>query len=154
MVTTLVIRYEGILKLLDAELSQFASLRFEMFRHPPWAVGSYSSGTSAGGTLQTQVNLTLLSEHQNHPVQTSMFIGESMNPAKAVQGDPSVWLKPPVDLYLECSVTLFGSYSSGPPHAGAVGTKSTGGFSHPDGSPCNLNPLPGTRTCTLGPRRA
>ena len=29
-----------------------------------------------------------------------------------------------------------GSYSSGPPTAGAVATKSTGGFNHPNGSPC------------------
>ena len=31
-----------------------------------------------------------------------------------------------------------GSYSSGPPAANAVGTKSTGGFHQGDGSPCIL----------------
>ena len=34
-----------------------------------------------------------------------------------------------------------GSYSNGPPAARSVGTKSTGGFNHPDGSPCRCNIL-------------
>ena len=33
-------------------------------------------------------------------------------------------------------VWAVGSYSSGPPAAGTVGTKSTGGFYQADGSPC------------------
>ena len=40
---------------------------------------------------------------------------------------------------LGCSAILsgaVGSSSSGPPSAKTVGTKSTGGFNHPDGSPC------------------
>ena len=39
--------------LLDENLQL---LRFEMFRHPAWAVGSYSSGPPAAKTVGTNVN--------------------------------------------------------------------------------------------------
>ena len=39
-----------------------------------------------------------------------------------------------------------GSYSGGPPAAGTVGTKSTGGFYRADGSPCTQDPPAGKGT--------
>ena len=57
-----------------------------------------------------------------------------------VQGDPSGWLQPPVDLfppsYLGSRAVC--SYSSGPSASGTSPTlvNATGGCNHPDGSPC------------------
>ena len=47
-----------------------------------------------------------------------------------VQGDQSGWLQPPVDFIPTSCLgsRAVGSYSSGPPAAGAIRTKSTGGF--------------------------
>ena len=39
-----------------------------MFHHPAWAVGNYSSGLSAGGTLQIEVNPTNVTDRHCHPV--------------------------------------------------------------------------------------
>ena len=39
-----------------------------MFHHSTWAVGSYSSGPSAGGTPQILVNPTKVREEMGHPV--------------------------------------------------------------------------------------
>ena len=47
----------------------FCWLRFGMFPHPAWAVGSYSSSPRARGTPQIKVNPTQVLGQMNHPVQ-------------------------------------------------------------------------------------
>ena len=49
----------------SAETVGLDLLRFGMFRHLAWAVGSYSSGPPAGGTPQIQDNLTQLSQQMD-----------------------------------------------------------------------------------------
>ena len=45
-------------------------LRFEMFHHPVWAVGSCCNGLSVQGTLQIWVTPTQVWDHLSHPFMT------------------------------------------------------------------------------------
>ena len=56
----------------------------------------------------------------------------------SLQGDPSGWLQPPVGLVPSPCLgsRVAGSYSSGPPADGTVGTMSTRGLYQADVSPC------------------
>ena len=51
----------------------FSRLRFGMFHHHAWAVGSYSSGPPAGGTPQIKVNPTQVRQEMGYPALTSLW---------------------------------------------------------------------------------
>ena len=69
--------------------------------------------------------------------ETTSYNGRRARGREELQGDPSGWLKPPVDLDLGCSAILPGQQvATSQPAARTIGTKSTGAFNRPDGSPC------------------